>query len=317
MVTGKPLVTAIVIGRNQRDQVLACLGSYLADADTPRDAVVVDATSGDGTPEAVAAHYPAVKVVRRLAASGYGRSGNAGLSVAEGRFILLLDPAVAVQPGCVGRLADFLLTRPDAGAVGPRLDDRRADGVERPDPAARRGFPTPSSRLYRALALDRMLPHSRRFNGHGIGHLRATETHEIDAGSGACLLVRRSAIDRVGFFDPDYSRFGEDLDLCYRLKMGGWKVFYVPDARAVRMPAQVPLEVRRRSLWDEHTSMWTFHHKHYAADLPAFANGLVWATNWAGWGYRAAREELQGATPNLSPPSPPTRRPAPPAPGEA
>lgn len=290
MAAGKPLVSAIIVSKDQKDQVLACLACLLAGSDVPVEAIVVDNASSDGTADAVATRYPAVKIVRRPRDSGYGRAGNAGLSVADGRFILVLDPAVGVQTGCVGRLADFLLTRQDAGAAGPRLDD--ADGHL--EPSARRGFPTPASTFASVTALDRLFPQSPRFNRHHMGHKRSTEAHEIDAGSGACLLLRRSAVDRVGFFDPDYSRYGEDLDLCYRLRMGGWKVFYVPDAHAVRGRAQLAKADLRRHLWDEHVSLWTFHHKHYAADLPAFANGLVWAANWGHWGYVATRAEITG-----------------------
>jgi GT2 family glycosyltransferase len=90
----------------------------------------------------------------------------------------------------------------------------------------------------------------------------------------------------VGFFDPDYFMFGEDLDLCFRLKSGGWKVFYLPTARAVHT-GTASTGGTSRSLWEFHSAMWTFHHKHYAADLPAFVNGLVWAGLWAHWAVKA------------------------------
>jgi GT2 family glycosyltransferase len=152
--------------------------------------------------------------------------------------------------------------------------------------------------VYTVMGLSQLFPRSARFNGHNMGHLRRRETHEIDAGSAACLLVRRAAIDRVGFFDPDYDRHGEDLDLCYRLKAGGWKVFYLPEAVAVRSQAMMSRAELRRDMWDDHRSTWTFHHKHYAADLPAFGNGLVWAANWARFAYRVLRLELEDEVPS-------------------
>jgi len=285
---GKPVVSAIVINKNTRDLLLGCLDCLLHDADVPLEAVVVDNASTDGSAEAVAAEFPSVKLVRRARDAGYGRAGNAGLLVAEGRFILLLDPTVAVEPGCVGKLADLLLTRPDAGAASPRL--QHADG--RLDVAARRGFPTPGSTIYTVTGLSQLFPRSARFNGHNMGHRRTADTHEIDAGSVACLMVRRAAVDRVGFFDPDYYRYGEDIDLCYRLKAGGWKIFYVPEAIAVRSRTFLAKGRLRRELWENCRSMWTFHHKHYAADLPAFANGLVWAANWTRFLYLAGRVEF-------------------------
>jgi len=293
----RPIVSAIIINKNSRDLLLGCLDCLLQETDIPVEAVVVDNASTDGSAEAAAAEFPAAKVVRRLRDAGYGRAGNAGLTVAEGRFILLLDPTVAVERGCVGRLTDLLLTRPDAGAASPNL--QHADG--RLDVAARRGFPTPGSTIYTVTGLSQLFPRSPRFNGHNMGHRRTGDTHEIDAGSVACLMVRRAAVDRVGFFDPDYYRYGEDIDLCYRLKAGGWKIFYVPGATAVRSRAPLPKGELRRELWEHYRSMWTFHHKHYAADLPAFANGLVWAANWARFLYLTARVELLADPAELQP----------------
>jgi GT2 family glycosyltransferase len=288
MVAGKPLVSAIVVSFNVRNLLLECLRAFYASSDVPVEAVVVDNASVDGSADAVDAAFPQAKVIRQAVNVGFGKGNNAGLQQAEGRFILLLNPDVTVEPGCVGKLADFLLVRPDAGAVGPRL--------ERPDHsldlAARRGFPTPSAAFYRLTGLSRLFPNSPRFNRYNMGHQSESELHEVDAGTAACLMVRRAAIDRVGFFDPDYFMYGEDLDLCYRLKRGGWKVFYLPDARALHVKGASTRQSTGRMLWEFHRAMWTFHHKHYAADMPAFANGLVWASIWARWVTLLAKTQL-------------------------
>jgi GT2 family glycosyltransferase len=283
MTPGKPLVSAIVVNWNTRDQLVDCLRAYYACSDVPAEAVVVDNASMDGSVEAVAREFPDAKLIRHRSNVGFGRANNAGLQVAEGRFILLMNPDVTVMPGCVGRLADFLLVRPDAGAVGPRL--QRPDGLL--DESARRGFPSPAATLFHYTGLGKVFPNNERLNRYSMGHLSATETHEIDAGTAACMMVRRAAIDRVGFFDPDYFMFGEDLDLCYRLKSGGWKVFYLPTARALHAKGMTSKQETSRMLLEFHRAMWTFHYKHYAADLPAFANGLVWAGIWARWAVKA------------------------------
>ncbi|MDQ6741436.1 MAG: glycosyltransferase family 2 protein, partial [Candidatus Dormibacteraeota bacterium] len=246
MATNKPLVSAIVVSYNVRDLLLDSLRAFYASSDVPVEVVVVDNASSDGSADAVAASFRQAKVIRLAVNVGFGKANNAGLQQAEGRFILLLNPDVTVQPGCVGRLTDFLLVRPDAGAVGPRLE--RPDG--KLDLAARRGFPTPSAAFYRFSGLSRLFARSARFNRYNMGHLPETESHEIDAGTAACLLVRRAAVDRVGFFDPDYFMYGEDIDLCYRLKTGGWKVFYLPDARAVHVKGASTRQSTRKMLWE-------------------------------------------------------------------
>ena len=288
MTAGKPLVSAIVVNWNAGRPLLDCLRAFYACSDVPAEAVVVDNASTDGSAEAVASEFPEVKLIRQPVNIGFGRANNAGLQVAEGRFVLVMSPNIAVMPGCVGRLADFLLVRPDAGAVGPRL--QRPDGLL--DESSRRGFPSPAATLFHLTGLGKVFPRNERLNRYSMGHLPATETHEIDAGTAACMMVRRAAVDRVGFFDPDYFVYGEDLDLCFRLKSGGWKVFYLPTARAMHAKSAASRQETARMLWEFHRSMWTFHHKHYAGDLPAFANGLVWAANWAHWAVKAGSAAL-------------------------
>ena len=272
----KPLVTALVVSRNSKDELLQCLKAFFASADVPVDAVVVDNDSSDGSPAAVTDEFPQATVLVQAKNLGYGRAANAGLERCQGRFILLLGPNVMVDPQCVGRLADLLLTRPDAGAVGPRLTLPSG----RLDPDARRAFPIPSTLFYQTVGLSRLFPNSPRFGRHNMGHVSESEVHEMDAGTAACMMLRRSALDRVGFFDPRYFMFGEDLDLCYRLKLGGWKIFYLPSASARRNLRPAPPESRRQASLERHRAMWTFHFKHHSEDQSAFGNGLVWAQIW-------------------------------------
>jgi GT2 family glycosyltransferase len=288
MTPGKPLVSAIVVSYNTRDLLLDCLRAFYACSDVPAEAVVVDNASTDGSAEAVAYEFPEAKLTRQPENVGFGRANNAGLQQAEGRFVLLLNPDVTVMPGCVGRLADFLLVRPDAGAVGPRL--QRPDGTL--DHAARRGFPSPAASFFYFTGLNRAFPQNERLNRYTLANVPPTEMHEIDSGTAACLMVRRAAVDRVGFFDPDYFMYGEDLDLCFRLKSGGWKIFYLPTARAVHLKGQATRQETARMLREFHRAMWTFHHKHYAADLPAFVNGLIWAGIWGRWALKAGRAAM-------------------------
>ncbi|TMC11059.1 MAG: hypothetical protein E6J29_10460, partial [Chloroflexi bacterium] len=116
-------------------------------------------------------------------------------------------------------------------------------------------------------------PHSPRFGRYNMGHQPAGRAHEIDAGTAACLMVRRAAVAKVGFFDPAYFMYGEDLDLCYRLKQGGWKIYYLPSAQALHIKGASSRQETARMLYEFHSAMWTFHHKHYADELPAFAGG--------------------------------------------
>jgi GT2 family glycosyltransferase len=282
----KPLVSALVVSYNAKDVLLQCLHAFYTSADIPVEAVVVDNDSSDGSAAAVTDEFPQATVLVQPKNGGYGRAANIGLERCQGRFVLLLGSDVTVDPQSVGRMADFLLTRPDAGAVGPRV--LLPDG--RPDPDARRAFPLPSTLFYRTVGLSRLFPNSPRFGRYNMGHVPESDVHEMDAGTGACLMLRMAALERVGFFDPRYFMFGEDLDLCYRLKLGGWKVFYLPTAGATRHLSPAPPEMQRQMSYERHRSMWAYHFKHHAEDVSAFGNGLVWAQIWGRW----AAERVKG-----------------------
>jgi GT2 family glycosyltransferase len=288
--SGKPIVSALIVSRNSKDELLECLSSFYASADVPVEAVVVDNDSSDGSPAAVTDDFPQATVLVQAKNLGYGRAANIGLERCQGRFILLLSPSVVLDRECVGRLADFLLTRPDAGAVGPRL---LLPGG-RLDPEARRAFPIPSTLFYQTVGLSKLFPKSPRFGRYNMGHVPESDVHEMDAGTAACLMLRASALDRVGFFDPRYFMFGEDLDLCYRLKLGGWKIFYLPSARANNRVKPVSADRRRRDSYERHRAMWTYHFKHHSEDVSAFSNGLVWAQIWGRYFAERVRDSLRG-----------------------
>ncbi len=274
----KPIVSALIVSHNTKDLLLQCMHALFASADVPVEAVVVDNDSSDGSAAAVTTEYPQATVLIQEQNLGFGRAANVGLERCTGRFILLINPDVTVDLQCIGRLADFMLTRPDAGAVGPRL--LTADGTV--DPAARRAFPLPSALFYRTIGLSRLFPKIPRFGRYNMGHLDESDVHEIDAGSADCLMLRRAALD------------GEDIDLCYRLKLGGWKVFYLPTATAIHHERAAPDEAEKRQmLYEEHRAMWTYHFKHHAEEQSAFGNGLVWAQIWGRWLAQSVRQSMR------------------------
>ena len=284
----KPIVSALVVSHNEKELLLQCLRAFFATADVPVEAIVVDNASTDGTGAAVSSEFPKATVLLEKKNLGYGRAANIGLERCKGRFVLLLNPDVTVDALAVGRMYDFLLTRPDAGAVGPRV--LMPDGKR--DPDARRAFPVPSTLFYRTVGLNRLFPKSPRFGRHNMGHVDESDVHEMDAGTKDCLMMRMAAIDRIGFFDPRYFMFGEDVDLCYRLKLGGWKVFYLPSARAAHHKRGATGRDQRKATYERHRAMWTFHFKHHAEGVSAFGNGLVWAQIWGRWVAASLRDSV-------------------------
>src|SRR5690348_13029683 len=102
--SGKPIVSALIVSRNSKDEMLECLRSFYASADVPVEAVVVDNDSSDGSPAAVTDDFPQATVLVQSKNLGYGRAANIGLERCQGRFILLLSPSVVLDRECVGKL---------------------------------------------------------------------------------------------------------------------------------------------------------------------------------------------------------------------
>jgi GT2 family glycosyltransferase len=282
------VVAALIVSYNVRSFILETLRAYYETCGPASAAVVVDNASTDGSANAIQEAYPQARVIRLEQNLGFGRANNAGLDATDSEFLLLLNPDVILNEGCVARLTEFLVAHPDAGAAGPRLE--RPDG--RLDLAARRSFPSPQSAFFRLTGLSRLFPNSARLNQYNLGNVSAETVHEIDAGTAACLLVRRSAIDKVGFFDPDFFMYGEDLDLCYRLRGAGWKVYFVPAATAVHIKGTSTRQATSKMLYEFHRAMWMFHRKHYAASTPGVVNGFIWLGIWSRWAVLSFRARI-------------------------
>ena len=140
--------------------------------------------------------------------------------------------------------------------------------------AARRGFPTPLSALGHFTGLGR-----RRDRG-ALAAYRAPEVESgiVDAVNGACMLIRRSALEKVGLFDEGYWMYMEDLDLCYRFAEAGWATWYEPGATVIHVKAGTSGPIRGPRLnYAFHHGMYRFYRAHYAPRRSAFVNGAVYA----------------------------------------
>lgn len=151
---------------------------------------VVDNDSRDGSAAMVRSAFPGVHLIENDANVGFSRANNQAIRRARGRYVLLLNPDTLVEPNTLGVLAGFLDDHPEAGAVGGQI--RGPDGTFAPE--SRRAFPTPMVALYRMLGLSRLFPNSRRFARYNLSFLPRDEVAEVDALSGACMMVRRAAL---------------------------------------------------------------------------------------------------------------------------
>ena len=256
-------VTAVIVSYQVRRHLVRCLRSVLRSSERPA-IVVVDNASADGSAEMVEKEFPSVRLIRNQANLGFAAASNLGIKASDTPYVLSLNPDTEVTLSAIGILREFLDANRLVGAVGPRII--RPDGSL--DFAARRSFPTPATAFARLSNLSRIFPTSSRFGRYNLTYRSPDETQEIDSGTGACLMLRRQALDQVGLFDEAFFMYGEDLDLCFRLKQGGWKIIYLPAAEVLHYKGQSSRQVSYRMIREFHRSMLIFFNKHYRSTTP-------------------------------------------------
>jgi N-acetylglucosaminyl-diphospho-decaprenol L-rhamnosyltransferase len=265
-------VAVIIVSYEVRDLLSGCLKS-LAEQGGGLEVVVVDNASSDGSAEMVPEQFPSVRLIRNKENRGFGAAANEGIAVTTAPYVLSLNPDTVLKPGAVEALAGYLDDHSEVGAVGPKIV--RPDGSL--DLAARRSFPSPAVALLRLTLLSRLFPRSRRLARYNLTHRSPEVAQEIDSGTGACLMFRRQALDQVGVYDEAFFMYGEDLDLCFRLKVAGWKVMYWPQAVVTHYNGQSSRQRSSAMIREFHRSMWIFFQKNYRHTTPAPLAALIYA----------------------------------------
>jgi N-acetylglucosaminyl-diphospho-decaprenol L-rhamnosyltransferase len=192
-------------------------------------AIVVDCGSRDGTVATVRSRFPAVTVIE-VENRGLGAAWNVGIKANESRYTLLLNADAWLVGNALSALVEFADRHPEAAIVGPRLSN--------PDGSLQRsvrGFPTLwrlATEYFFLRKLARRSDVLNSFYGGGFAH---DAVREVEFVMGACMLLRREAIEQVGYLDEDYFLFSEETDLAFRCRAAGWKVFFYPGAACVHV----------------------------------------------------------------------------------
>ena len=247
----RPTLSVIVVTWNVKDLLLRTLERLpAACAPLTWETIVVDNASNDDTDLAVAMSFPDVIYLRNHSNPGYAKANNQGLMLAQGDFLLLLNPDTEPDTGALAALVRFLQTRPKAGIVGPALVLR--DGA--PQPFAFGDDPTVAYLLRR---------HVRRLLRRGPLHnWGAAQASPVDWVSGACLLARREVYTQIGGLDEGMFMYFEDNEWCLRARQAGWQVWREPAARVVHIGGQ-SLKQNRRAPAAYYASLRTFYQRHY------------------------------------------------------
>jgi len=221
------VVSAIIINYNA-GQLLRCCVDSLQASSLAVEVIVVDNASHDSSLD-ILPDSPLIRVIRNKTNVGFAAACNIGMRESSAPFFLFVNPDCFFQPGVVDTLLAGLRSDDCVGMVGGLLVNE--DGSEQG--GGRRAVPTPWRSFVRAFGLHRLANRWPKlfYDFHLHKQPLPKEPIEVEAISGACMLVKREAVEDVGQWDDGYFLHCEDLDWCMRFRQKGWKILFVPDAR--------------------------------------------------------------------------------------
>ena len=277
---------AVVVNYNAGDLLSPCVSSVLSQGVSR--VIVVDNASHDTSLSKLKHEFlaePRLSVIKNHSNFGFAKACNIGAKASAAQNILFLNPDCTLERGAVQRLVAVLERDASIGIVGGFLCN--PDGSEQP--GGRRAVPTPWRSLVRAFGLSRFADRWPRLFFDFHLHKQPLPTHpiEVEAISGACMLVRREAMRDVGYWDEGYFLHCEDLDFSMALRGKGWKIMFVPDARIVHdkggCSRSRPLFVE----WHKHRGMMRFYRKFFQHQYPGPLMWLVALGIWLRFGFVA------------------------------
>jgi GT2 family glycosyltransferase len=275
-------VSIVVVNYNAGMILTECIGLGLEQGG---EVIVVDNASSDSSIELLESNYandPRLRVIRNNENLGFAAACNIGSRAATGDYLLFLNPDSLLQENSVAKLLSGFEAETNVGMTGGRLIN--LDGTEQA--GGRRAVPTPWRSLVRAFGLSRFADRwPRLFHDFNLHKQPLPEQPiEVEAISGACMLIKREAMEDVGHWDEGYFLHCEDLDLCMRFRQKGWKILFVPDAPILHY---LGVCSRKRPFfveWHKHKGMLRFYRKFFRHQYPGILMWLVVIGVWFRFG---------------------------------
>lgn len=231
-------ISVIIVSYNTADLTAACLESVFASQQVNYEIFVVDNASKDGSAEIIRKKFPSVRLVANETNRGFGAANNQALHECTGRYVIFLNPDTTVEPESFYTMVTFMESHPKTGLAGPKVfnpDGTRQDSV------------------------------SYRYPGHryGVADLGSLPGN-IACVLGACQIASASLLHEIGGFDEDFFLYGEDQDLCLRVRKRGFEIGFIDDAVIMHHGGQseretLPAEIVRKKFRAE----LLFFRKHY------------------------------------------------------
>jgi len=254
-------LSVIVVNYNVEHFLEQCLFSVRKACEgISAEVIVVDNYSVDGSVKMLKEKFPEVKLILNKDNRGFSKANNQAIKVAQGEYVLLLNPDTVVEDDTFSKSVEFMDHHPEAGGLGVKLVD--GSGVFHPE--SKRGVPTPAVAFYKIFGFAKLFPRSRTFGRYHMGYLDKDEVNEVDVLVGAYMMLRKSVLDEVGLLDEEYFMYGEDIDLSYRIIKAGYKNYYFPKARTIHYKGESTKKHSVNYVYVFYKAMKIFAGKHFS-----------------------------------------------------
>lgn len=291
-------VSVVIVNWNTRDILRDCLRSiYDQTRGLEFEVIVVDNASSDGSAEMVRKEFPGVRLIANDTNRGFAAANNQGMRVARGRYFLLLNSDTVILDGAIQKTAAFADEHPEAGLAGCRV--QRADGTLSQTAVM---YPSLLNIALGLMRMDQYFPRHWFFDRERMGEWGYDTERDVPTLGGCFLFLRRDALVDVGGFDEKYFMFAEELDLCWRLKKGGWRLLFFPGAEIRHLHGAsarlVPdrMQVQRRKSLLMFLSDLRGPVTAWVANLMYLAGTLVRLPFWMVWSIRRVEDCNRPAT---------------------
>ncbi len=261
------LLSVIIVNYNVKDFLEQCLSSVRkAIGQVSSEVIIVDNNSVDASCAMVKEKFPEFTLIENKVNTGFSVANNQAIKIAKGKYVLLLNPDTLVEEDTFLKVVDFMESHPEAGGLGVQMIDGNGHFL----PESKRALPTPQVAFYKIFGLSSLFPKSQKFGKYHLTYLDKNQTHEIEILSGAFMLMRKEALDKVGLLDETFFMYGEDIDLSYRIILGGYKNYYFSDTKIIHYKGESTKKGSLNYVKTFYNAMIIFAEKHFGQSARTF-----------------------------------------------
>ena len=268
-------LSVVIVNYNVVFFLEQCLNSvFAASKNLNVQIFVVDNNSVDGSINMLKENFSSVVLIENKENVGFSKANNQAIKRANSPYVLLLNPDTVIEEDTFDKCIDFMNSNADCGGLGLRMLDGKGNFL----PESKRGFPSPSVSFYKIFGLSYLFPKSQKFGRYHLGFLSEFEVNEVDVLSGAFMLLRKVTLEKVGLLDEQFFMYGEDIDLSYRIKLGGYKNYYFPETKIIHYKGESTKKSSVNYVFVFYNAMILFAKKHFSnknANLFSFAINLA------------------------------------------